>query len=148
MYIIHLVLTRLIGLVSSCLSTYNKSQKEIMAVLLSLEWLPPLPGKSNSDLPQISAGCSAMFMHDVDYRFLRDIFIPKHYKSGKSRRFFEDVPCFRIVKRYVMPSCPKRSLAPTYCNGNGCAYVSPLPLSQKKTQISFPYTKTKTYLNL
>lgn len=121
MYIIHLVLTRLIGYI---IMPLNLQVSEGNNGCFDKSGVPAqLPGTSNCDLPQVSAGRKAIFTHDVDYRFLRDVFIPKRYKSGKSRSFFWRCPLCSdtVVKRYVMPSCPKSSLAPSYSSGNGCA---------------------------
>lgn len=74
MYIIHLVLMRLLGLV-----TFMPVNKQLVSEGNDgclAEVLPPSSwDKHQSLVPRV---CRVPLPH-VDYRFLRDIFIPKHY---------------------------------------------------------------------
>lgn len=112
MYIIHLVLMSLIGLV-----TFMPVNKHLVSEgndgCLAKVRLPPSWEIHQWLVPCV---CRLSLLH-IDHRF-RGTSSFQSIISGKSRRFFEDVPLFQIVR---MLSCPKKSPTSSYCNGNGCA---------------------------
>lgn len=131
MYIIHLVLTRLMSLVSSRLSTYKRSQKEIMWGVFSggpfCKW-SSLPGRAL----RVSEGCHAS-LQSITY--------------GRSRRFvlflffFKDAPWFQKVSEVCQAFMSKEVTCSILLQWVWMCLGIPT-LSPDKPFISFLDTKT------